>query len=85
MAAALTPGEPRTQEEWATVDALVSITEYEDGQIGVLVLNSDPFVSDGDQVLDYFQFVETDGEWKVSGVVLDPFDMTSQYGFEKGQ
>ncbi len=83
VAAVLTPGEPRTQEEWASVDEIVSVTTLADGQVGVLILNSDPFVMDGDQVLDYFQFVSVDGEYKVSAVVLDPFDMTAGYGFEK--
>lgn len=84
VAAALTPGDPRSPEEWATVNALVSATAYDDGQIGVLVLNSDPFVADGDQVLDYFRFVLVDGVAKVSGVILDPYDLTPGYGFEKG-
>lgn len=83
VAAALTPGEPRTQEEWAKIDAIVSATTYSDGQVGVLILNSDPLVADGDQVLDYFRFVITDGIAKVSAVVLDPYDLTSGYGFEK--
>lgn len=83
VAAALTPGEPRTEEEWATVDEIVSVTLLEDGQVGVLILNTDPFVSNGDQVLDYFQFVDVDGAYKVSGVVLDPNDLTPGYGFEK--
>jgi len=83
VAAALTPGEPRAAEEWATIDAIVSATTYDDGQVGVLILNSDPLVADGDQVLDYFRFVLEDGVAKVSGVVLDPYDLTSGYGFEK--
>ena len=83
VAAALTPGEPRSPEEWATIDAIVSVTTYEDGQVGVLFLNSDPFVVDGDQVLDYFRFVPVDGSYMASGVVLDPYDLTAGYGFEK--
>lgn len=83
VAAALTPGEARAPEEWATINAIVSATTYEDGQVGVLILNTDPFVADGDQVLDYFRFVLTDGTAKVSGVELDPYDLTPDYGFEK--
>lgn len=83
VAAALTPGEPRTEDEWATVNSIVSATGYADGQVGVLVLNTDPLVADGDQVLDYFRFVIEDGVAKVSGVILDPFDLTAGYGFEK--
>jgi hypothetical protein len=84
VAAALTPGEPRPQEEWASIDTLVSVTSYSDGQVGVLVLNTDPTVADGDQVLDYFRFVSdgSDG-YKVSQVILDPYDLTAGYGFEK--
>jgi len=83
VAAALTPGEPRSEEEWATVNSIVSATTYDDGQIGVLILNTDPLVADGDQVLDYFRFIIMDGVAKVSQVVLDPYDLTSGYGFEK--
>lgn len=83
VAAALTPGEPRTADELATVNAVVSATTYPDGQIGVLLLNTDPLVADGDQVLDYFRFVIVDGVAKVSGVILDPYDLTDDYGFEK--
>ncbi|TXG80473.1 MAG: hypothetical protein E6R14_09160 [Thermomicrobiales bacterium] len=83
VAAALTPGDPRSSEEWATVNAIVSTTAYDDGQIGVLILNTDPLVADGDQVLDYFRFIIENGVAKVSGVVLDPYDLTSGYGFEK--
>ncbi len=83
VAAALTPGDPRTPEEWATVNAIVSATTYEDGQIGVLILNTDPFVANGAEVQDYFRFVIEDGVAKVSGVVLDPYDLTPVYGFNK--
>jgi hypothetical protein len=83
VAAALTPGEPRAEEEWASVESIVSLTVYEDGQVGALLLNSDPFVVDGDQVLDYFRFIPVEGTYMVSGVVLDPFDLTAGYGFEK--
>jgi hypothetical protein len=83
VAAALTPGEPRTADELASIDAVVSVLQQDTGQIGVLVLNTDPTVADGDQVLDYFAFEPADGAFKVSNVVLDPFDLTPDYGFEK--
>ena len=84
VTAALTPGEPRPPEEWATIDAIVSVTTYPDGQVGALVLNTDPAVAGGDQVLDYFRFEPVaDGGYKVSQVILDPYDMTAGYGFEK--
>lgn len=83
VAAELTPGDPRAAEDWASVDAIVSATTYDDGQIGVLILNTDPLVADGDQVLDYFRFTMVDGVAIVSGVLLDPYDLTPDYGFEK--
>jgi hypothetical protein len=83
VAVALTPGEPRTTDELASIDAVASVLQQSDGQVGVLVLNTDPTVADGDQVLDYFAFVSDGGTWKVSNVVLDPFDLTPNYGFEK--
>jgi hypothetical protein len=83
VALKLVPGEPRTADEWATVDAIVSATAYDDGQVGVLIVNTDPLVANGQQVQDYFKFVIEDGVAKVSGVVLDPYDLTPGYGFEK--
>jgi len=83
VALALVPEEPRTPDEWATIDAIVSATTYDDGQVGVLIVNTDPLVAGGQQVQDYFRFVIEDGVAKVSGVILDPFDLTPGYGFEK--
>jgi hypothetical protein len=84
VAAALTPGEPRPPAEWATIDTLVSVTTYPDGRVGVLALNTDPLVAAGDQVLDYFQFAPVaDGSYNISQVILDPYDLTAGYGFEK--
>jgi hypothetical protein len=83
VAAALTPGEPRTDDELASIDAVVSMLQQDDGAIGVLVLNTDPTIADGDQVLDYFAFVADGEAYKVSNVMLDPFDFMPGYGFEK--
>jgi hypothetical protein len=83
VAAALTPGDPRPEEEWASIDAVISILQQENGEFGVLVLNSDPAVADGDQVLDYFAFAVEGDTAQVVGVILDPFDLTPDYGFEK--
>ena len=83
VAAALTPGDPRAAEEWALISAIVSATTYEDGQIGVLILNTDPLVANGAEVQDYFKFVIEDGVAKVSQVILDPYDLTPIYGFNK--
>jgi hypothetical protein len=83
VALSLVPGEPRAPDEWATIDAIVSATTYDDGQVGVVIVNTDPLVANGQQVQDYFRFVIEDGVAKVSGVILDPFDLTPGYGFEK--
>jgi hypothetical protein len=83
VAATLTQGEPRPEDEWASIDAIVSVLAQPDGSIGVLVLNSDPRVSDGDQVLDYFAFTTDGTSYQLSTVILDPFDLTPDYGFEK--
>ena len=40
-------------------------------------------VADGDQLLDYFRFQIVDGVAMVTGVILDPYDLTPAYGFEK--
>ncbi len=83
IALALVPEEPRAPEEWATVDAIVSSTTYDDGEVGVLIVNTDPLVANGQQVQDYFRFVIEDGVARVSQVILDPYDLTPDYGFEK--
>jgi hypothetical protein len=83
VALALVPGEPRTPDEWAAIDTIVSATSYDDGQVGVVIVNTDPLVADGQPVQDYFRFVIEDGVAKVSGIILDPFDLTPGYGFEK--
>jgi hypothetical protein len=84
VAAKLTPEEPRAEADWASIDAVVSVLAQPDGSIGVLVLNSDPLVSEGDQVLDYFAFTTEDGStYQLSTIILDPFDLTPDYGFEK--
>jgi hypothetical protein len=86
VAAGLTPEEPRPAEEYASIDAVVSILAQPDGAFGVLVLNTDPNVAEGDQVLDYFAFTSADGAtFLISSVILDPFDLTPGYGFEKGE
>ncbi len=86
VAAGLTPEEPRPAEEYASIDAVVSILAEPDGSFGVLILNTDPNIAEGDQVLDYFAFTSADGAtFLVSSVILDPFDLTAGYGFEQGE
>jgi hypothetical protein len=82
VAELLTPGDPRTSDDLASIDAIVSILDEGDGHIGALVLNSDPRVADGSPVLDYFQFEQQGDIYEVSRIVLDPFDLTTGYGFE---
>jgi hypothetical protein len=83
VAAALTPGEPRPEEEWASIDAIVAVLQQDDGQVGALVLNTDPNVAEGAQVLDYFALAAVDSGFQIVRVILDPFDLTDGYGFEK--
>jgi hypothetical protein len=82
VAAKLTPEDPRAEADYASIDAVVSVLLQEDGTVGVLVLNSDPLINDGDQVLDYFSFVNNGGTWQISRVALDPFDLAPDYGFD---
>ena len=85
VAAALTPGDPRPEEEWASIDAIVAVLQQDDGQVGALVLNTDPNVAEGAQVLDYFAFAAGDAGYQIARVILDPFDLTDGYGFEKAE
>ena len=84
VAAALDNSGDRPQEEWASVDGVITIEYLGDGRTGALVLNTDPYVNDGDQVLDLFIFVNVNGVFQVDSVVFDPFDLSPGYGYEKG-
>jgi hypothetical protein len=84
VAAALDNSGDRPQEEWASVDGVITIEYLGDGRTGALVLNTDPYVNDGDQVLDLFVFVNLNGIFQVDSVVFDPFDLSPGYGYEKG-
>ena len=83
VAAKLTPEDARDEADWASIDAVVSVLNQPDGSVGVLVLNTDPLVERGAQVLDYFSFVNDGTSWKLSRLVLDPFDLKTGYGFDK--
>ena len=85
VAAKLTPEDPRAEADYASIDAVVSVLLQADGTVGVLVLNSDPLLAEGDQVLDYFSFVNNGTSWQISRVALDPFDLTPDYGYEFGE
>jgi hypothetical protein len=82
VAAALTPGEPRAEDEWASIDGIASVLQLPDGRIGVLVLNTDPGVANGHPVLDYFVFVLQDNSYRLDEIILDPFDLTPDYGWD---
>ena len=82
VAAALTPGEPREPESWPASTAFRRSSTLDDGRIAALVLNTDPAIAEGDQVLDLFIFIEQDGAYLVDSFVGDPFDMIPEYGFD---
>jgi len=73
----------RAEEDWASIDGVLTIEYLGDGRTGALVLNTDPYVNDGDQVLDLFIFANLNGVFQVDSVVFDPFDLTPGYGYEK--
>jgi hypothetical protein len=84
VAAALADSGDRPDTEWASIDGVITIQYLGDGRTGALVLNTDPYVLDGDQVLDLFIFVNLNGIFQVDSVVFDPFDLSPGYGYEKG-
>lgn len=82
VAAALTPGEPRPAEELASIDGVISIVSMDDGRTGALVLNHDPLIAEGAQVIDLIIFVDDAGQMKIDTFVGDPFNMVAGYGYE---
>lgn len=83
VATALNNSGDRPADDWASIDGVLSIGYLADGRTAALVLNTDPYVNDGDQVLDLFIFVNLNGVYQVDSVVFDPFDLTPGYGYEK--
>lgn len=83
VAAALPATGDRAEDERASIDGILTIAYLGDGRTGALVLNTDPFVNNGDQVIDLFIFVNVNGVFQVDSVVFDPFDLTPGYGYEK--
>jgi len=83
VASALTPGDPRPAEEISGIDGIVSIVALSDGRIAALVLNTDPRIAGGDQVLDLVIFIEEGGQYRIDSFIGDPFDQTPGYGIEK--
>jgi hypothetical protein len=83
VAGALTPSDPRPEEEISGIDGILAITALSDGRVAALVLNTDPRIAGGDQVLDLIIFIEQGGQYLVDAFVGDPFDQTPGYGFEQ--
>ncbi len=79
---ALVPGDPRPEGEISGIDGIISIVALNDGRTAALVLNTDPRIAGGDQVLDLIIFIEQDGRFLVDEFVGDPFDQTPGYGVE---
>lgn len=83
IATALANSGDRPEEDWASIDGVLTIAYLGDGRTGALVLNTDPYVNAGDQVLDLVIFVNLNGVFQVDSFVFDPFDLTPGYGYEK--
>lgn len=83
VAAALTPGEPRPAEELSGIDGIISIVMLEDGRVAALVVNTDPRVAGGSQVLDLVIMVNQGGAYLIDNFIGDPFNLTPGYGFNE--
>jgi len=83
VASALTPGDPRPEEDISGIDGIISIVALADGRTGALVLNTDPRIAGGAQVLDLVIFIEVGGQYLIDAFIGDPFDQTPGYGIEK--
>jgi hypothetical protein len=83
VASALTESEPRPAEELSGIDGIISIVALEDGRTAALVLNTDPRIAGGDQVLDLVILIEQDGQYLIDAFIGDPFDQTPGYGIEQ--
>ena len=79
---ALVLGDPRPEGEISGIDGIISIVALNDGRTAALVLNTDPRIAGGDQVLDLIIFIEQDGTFLVDEFIGDPFDQTPGYGVE---
>lgn len=83
VAAKVADSGDREEENWASIDGVLTIEYLGDGRTGALVLNTDPLVNAGESVLDLFVFVNLNGVYQVDSVVFDPFDLTPGYGYER--
>lgn len=83
VAASLTPGEPRPVEELSGIDGIVSIVMLDDGRVAALVVNTDPRVAGGAQVLDLVIMVNQGGSYMIDSFIGDPFNLTPGYGFNE--
>ncbi|MGD9856985.1 MAG: hypothetical protein AB7U20_18705, partial [Planctomycetaceae bacterium] len=82
VAAALTPGEPRPAEEISGIDGIVSIVTLSDGRVASLVVNTDPRIAGGAQVLDLVIMVNEGGSYMIDTFIGDPFNLTPGYGID---
>jgi hypothetical protein len=83
VATALTESEPRPAEELSGIDGIISIMALADGRTAALVLNTDPRIAGGDQVLDLIILIEQDGQYLIDSFIGDPFDQAPGYGYEQ--
>lgn len=83
VAGVLTSSEPRPVEELSGIDGIISIVMLEDGRVAALVVNTDPRVAGGTQVLDLIIMVNQGGSYLVDAFIGDPFNLTPGYGFNE--
>lgn len=83
VAASLTPGDPRPPEEISGIDGIISIVMLEDGRVAALVVNTDPRIAGGSQVLDLVIMVNEGGTYLIDTFLGDPFNLTPGYGFNE--
>jgi hypothetical protein len=81
---ALAPADPRGEDELASIDGVLSVVWLEDGRTAALVLNTDPRIAGGDQVIDMVVFVNLNNALRIDLFLADPFDQMPDYGYEKG-
>ncbi len=82
VAASLTSGEPRPAEEISGIDGIISIVTLQDGRVVALVVNTDPRIAGGQQVLDLIILINEGGTYKIDTFIGDPFNLTPGYGID---
>ncbi|MBX3069240.1 MAG: hypothetical protein KF883_01930 [Thermomicrobiales bacterium] len=82
VAASLTRGEPRPAEEVSGIDGIISIVMLQDGRVAALVVNTDPRIAGGSQVLDLIILANQGGRYLIDSFIGDPFNLTPGYGID---